>query len=43
MAKLVPLRRPVARRTPGGWEGRARIAEDFDARLTDDILEAFDG
>ncbi|HEY2316041.1 MAG TPA: type II toxin-antitoxin system prevent-host-death family antitoxin [Streptosporangiaceae bacterium] len=30
------------RRTPGGWRGRVRIAEDFD-QLPDDIEAAFRG
>jgi prevent-host-death family protein len=43
LAKLVPLSvadRP--RRTPGGWEGRVRIAPDFDAPLPDDLLASFE-
>ncbi len=31
-----------ARRTPGGWEGRVRIADDFD-ELPSELLDAFEG
>ena len=31
LAKLVPFHRPSEPRQPGGWEGRIRISEDFDA------------
>lgn len=27
----------------GYWQGRVRIADDFDAPLPDDVLEAFEG
>jgi prevent-host-death family protein len=43
LAKLVPLRPVRKKRTPGGWQGRARIAEDFDAPLPEDILKTFEG
>ncbi len=33
LAKLVPLDRKHKRRTPGGWEGKVVIANDFDAPL----------
>ncbi len=42
MARLVPLANPTPRR-PGGWAGRARIAEDFDAPLPEQVLAAFEG
>ncbi len=32
-AKLVPFRQTAGPRQPGGWEGRIRISEDFDAPL----------
>lgn len=32
-----------ARRRPGGWKGKIQIAEDFDAPLPPEILEAFEG
>jgi prevent-host-death family protein len=43
LAKLVPFDRPGRRRTPGGWAGKARIADDFDAPLPDQLLDAFEG
>jgi prevent-host-death family protein len=43
MAKLVPLAHGHKQRRPGGWQGKARIAEDFDAPLPDEILGAFEG
>jgi prevent-host-death family protein len=43
VAKLVPYDgQGENRRTPGGWEGRVRIAADFDD-LPADVLEAFEG
>ena len=42
-AKLVPLRRPAGRRRrPGGWEGKVRISDDFDAPLPAEVLAAFE-
>lgn len=43
MAKLVPFRRTTEPRRPGGWEGRVRISEDFDAPLPVEIQDAFEG
>lgn len=43
MAKLVPVRTAPKRREPGGWEDRAFVADDFDAPLPDDVLDAFEG
>ena len=43
LARLGPLRRRVAQRTPGGWEGRVYISEDFDEPLPPEILSAFEG
>ena len=44
MARLVPLVTEwKAQREPGQWKGRIWIADDFDAPLPDDILEAFEG
>jgi prevent-host-death family protein len=31
------------RRKPGGWEGKVRIGDDFDAPLPPEIEEAFAG
>lgn len=44
LAKLVPLGSPrPMRRKPGGWEGRVRISDDFDAPLPPELLAAFEG
>lgn len=40
VAKLVPYAGHVGPRTPGGWEGRVRIAPDFD-ELPEEIAGAF--
>lgn len=42
VAKLVPHRAPAGPRTPGGWEGRVRIAPDFD-ELSPEVAAAFRG
>jgi prevent-host-death family protein len=41
LARLVPLR-PSAR-TPGRWKGKIRIAPDFDAPLSGELLQDFEG
>lgn len=43
LAKLVPLHPSAKPRQPGGWEGRVRISEDFDAPLPPDLQAAFEG
>lgn len=43
LAKLVPFHRPALPREPGGWEGRMRLSDDFDAPLPPEILAAFQG
>ncbi len=43
LAKLIPVSRRTRRRKPGGWKGRIRIAEDFDAPLPPEIQDAFEG
>jgi prevent-host-death family protein len=43
LAKLVPFQRSTEPRKPGGWEGRVRISEDFDAPLPPEILDSFEG
>ncbi len=43
VAKLVPFEARPEKRVPGGWQGKVRIAEDFDAPLADDVLAAFEG
>lgn len=40
-AKLVPVRGPIRRRKPGGWERRVRIGKDFDAPLPAELRRAF--
>jgi prevent-host-death family protein len=42
VARLVPYRESRTPRTPGGWEGRVRIAPDFD-ELPPDLDAAFRG
>lgn len=41
LAKLVPLREHAMPRTPGGWEGRVEIRDDFDAPLPAELARAF--
>ena len=41
VAKVVPYR-PPSRRVPGGWEGRVRMADDFDAP-DESLIAAFEG
>ncbi|HVR10788.1 MAG TPA: type II toxin-antitoxin system prevent-host-death family antitoxin [Thermoanaerobaculia bacterium] len=43
LAKQVPFHQPSQPRRPGGWEGRVRISEDFDAPLPPEIQAAFEG
>jgi prevent-host-death family protein len=43
VARLVPVRPPGGRRSLGEDEGRGWIADDFDAPLPADLLEAFEG
>jgi antitoxin (DNA-binding transcriptional repressor) of toxin-antitoxin stability system len=43
VAKLVPFHHPTGPRQPGGWEGRVRISEDFDAPLSLEVQAAFEG
>ena len=40
VAKLVPYNQALGPRSPGGWEGRVRIAPDFD-ELPPEIAVAF--
>ncbi|MBM4184443.1 MAG: type II toxin-antitoxin system prevent-host-death family antitoxin [Gemmatimonadetes bacterium] len=42
-ARLVPLEAPLRARRPGGWEGRIRIADDFDDELPPSVLAGFLG
>lgn len=41
-ARLVPFRSKGSKRKPGRWKGRIRIAADFDAPLSDDVLDTFE-
>lgn len=43
LAKLVPFQPNAKPRLPGGWEGRVRISDDFDAPLPPEVLAAFEG
>lgn len=43
MARLMPLRVVTAERVPGRWAGKVTIAADFDAPLSDEMLDAFEG
>jgi prevent-host-death family protein len=43
MAKLVPFQKSSQPRQPGGWEGKVRISDDFDAPLPPEIQAAFEG
>ena len=43
LAKLVPLHSSPGPRQPGGWEGKIRISEDFDAPLPPEIQAVFEG
>jgi len=42
-ARLVPLEARRRPRRPGGWEGRIRIADDFDDELPPAVLAGFLG
>jgi len=42
VARLVPYREDNTPRVPGGWEGRVRIAKDFD-ELPAEVVAAFRG
>jgi prevent-host-death family protein len=43
LARLVAFGGPRRPRRPGGWEGRVRIGDDFDAPLPEEVLQAFEG
>ena len=42
-ARLGPVRPIRTPRKPGGWEGRVRMAKDFDAPLPKALRDAFEG
>jgi len=43
VARLVPIAVATGARIPGRYAGQIRIAEDFDAPLPEDLLDAFEG
>ncbi len=43
IARLLPYEQRQAERTPGSAKGKIWMAEDFNAPLPDDILDAFEG
>ena len=42
-ARLVPMERVKTKRRFGALKGKIRIADDFDAPLSDDLIAAFEG
>lgn len=42
-ASLVPIKRSKPERVFGSLKGKIRIADDFDAALSEEILAAFEG
>ncbi|MGH8717971.1 MAG: type II toxin-antitoxin system Phd/YefM family antitoxin [Burkholderiales bacterium] len=43
LAKLVPYEPAKPKRKPGFLKGKIKVAEDFDAPLPNDLLDAFEG
>ena len=43
VARIAPLSKGGVARKPGCLEGRFTVADDFDAPLPDDLLDAFEG
>lgn len=43
MAKLVPYKTAKPVRTPGFLKGRIKIGSDFDAPLSKELLDSFEG
>jgi prevent-host-death family protein len=43
LARLTSFPKGSKPRVPGGWEGRVKIAPDFDEPLPDELLDAFEG
>lgn len=43
VAKLIPISLDKPRRRPGVLKGKIKIADDFDAPLPNDFLDAFEG
>ena len=42
-ARLIALQKQDPKKRFGGWEGKVWIAEDFDAPLPAELLDAFEG
>ncbi len=42
VAKLVPVEKRTARRTPGSARGRIQMSDDFDAPLPDELQRHFE-
>ncbi len=43
LARLVPYEAAKPKRKPGFLKGKIKVAEDFDAPLPNDLLDAFEG
>ena len=43
LARLLPMPKPRRPRRPGGWQGKVRMSDDFNAPLPDELLDAFEG
>ena len=43
LVKLIPYQEDKQPRTPGGWEGKVVMSNDFDDELPADILAGFMG
>ena len=43
LVKLIPYQENKTPRTPGGWEGKVIMSDDFDDELPADILAGFLG
>lgn len=43
VVKLIAIQYVPPKRVPGALKGKIKISDDFDAPLSDDILEEFEG
>ena len=43
LVKLIPYQEKLEPRTPGGWEGKVIMSDDFDDELPPDLLAGFMG
>lgn len=41
LVKLIPYQEKLEPRTPGGWEGKVIMSDDFDDELPPDLLVGF--